>query len=219
MSQLIFKFPFTTKYYEQDFYVSENNFSAYQLIESWPNWPEKWVNIFGPNGCGKTHLANILKKKTTSSEIISAKNINNESITKYKKLNCLIIDDYNINIDEKIFYSLLNQSKQMDSFVVVNSIQPIKDLKLELNDLKSRATSFVNLKIDLPTDDLLKVVISKFFSDKQIDINPKISDYIIKNIDRSYEKVFKFMSEIDNLSLSSGRSININLIKKVLFNE
>ena len=71
----------------------------------------------------------------------------------------------------------------------------------------------------MPSDDILKVVISKFFSDKQIDINPKISDYIIKNIDRSYEKVFKFMSEIDNLSLSSGRSININLIKKVLFNE
>ena len=39
MSQLIFKFPFKTKYYEQDFYVSKNNFSVYKLIESWPNWP------------------------------------------------------------------------------------------------------------------------------------------------------------------------------------
>ena len=65
MSQLIFKFPFKTKYYEQDYYVSSNNFSAYRLIESWPNWPDKWVNIFGPKGCGKTHLTNILKKKIT----------------------------------------------------------------------------------------------------------------------------------------------------------
>ena len=63
MSQLIFKFPFKKKYYEQDFYVSKNNFSVYKLIESWPNWPGKWVNIFGPKGSGKTHLANILKKK------------------------------------------------------------------------------------------------------------------------------------------------------------
>ena len=62
MSQFIFKFPFKTKYYEQDYYVSSNNFSAYRLIESWPNWPDKWVNIFGPKGCGKTHLSNILKK-------------------------------------------------------------------------------------------------------------------------------------------------------------
>ena len=63
MQQLIFKFPFKTKYYDEDYYVSTNNFSAYKLIESWPNWPDKWVNIFGPSGCGKTHLSNILKKK------------------------------------------------------------------------------------------------------------------------------------------------------------
>ena len=61
MSQLTFTFPFKKKYYEQDFYVSSNNFSAYRLIENWPNWPGKWVNIYGPRGCGKTHLSNILK--------------------------------------------------------------------------------------------------------------------------------------------------------------
>ena len=47
MDQLIFKFPFSKKYYEQDFFVSSNNFSAYKLIESWPTWPGKWLNIFG----------------------------------------------------------------------------------------------------------------------------------------------------------------------------
>ena len=37
MGQLVFKFPFKTKYYEQDYYVSSNNFSAYRLIENWKN--------------------------------------------------------------------------------------------------------------------------------------------------------------------------------------
>ena len=219
MSQLVFKFPFKTKYYEEDYYVSSNNFSAYRLIESWPNWPDKWVNIFGPNGCGKTHLSNILKKKINSVEILDAKNVNNEIISKFEKLDCLIIDNYKKNIDENFFYSILNQSKQLDSYVVINSILPIKDIDFKLEDLKSRAKSFVNLGIDLPTDDLLRVIISKSFSDKQIDIKPNLSDYIVKNIERSYEKVFKFIKEIDDLSLSSGKSININLIKKVLMNE
>ena len=219
MSQLIFKFPFKAKYYEQDYYVSSNNFSAYRLIESWPNWPDKWVNIFGPKGCGKTHLSNILKKKINSVQILDASEIDNEIISKFEKLDCLIIENYAENIDEKIFYSILNQSKQIDSYVVVNSILPIKNTKFELKDLKSRAESFVNLGIELPTDDLLRVIISKSFSDKQIEITPKISEYIIKNIERSYEKVFKFIKEIDDLSLSSGKSININLIKKVLIDE
>ena len=219
MSQLVFKFPFKTKYYEQDYYVSSNNFSAYRLIESWPNWPSKWVNIFGPKGCGKTHLSNILKKKINLIHIMDAKKVDNETISKFEKLDCLIIDNYEKNIDEKIFYSLLNQSKQSDSYLLVNSILPLGNIKFDLKDLRSRTESFINLGIELPTDDLLRVIISKSFSDKQIEITPKISEYIIKNIERSYEKVFKFIKEIDDLSLSSGKSININLIKKVLNNE
>ena len=150
---------------------------------------------------------------------MDAKNIDNDTISKFGKLDCLIIDNYEKNIHEKIFYSILNQSKQSDNYVVINSILPIKDIRFELKDLQSRAESFMNLGIELPTDDLSRVIISKSFSDKQIEINPKISEYIIKNIERSYEKVFKFIKEIDDLSLSSGKSININLIKKVLSNE
>ena len=48
---------------KQDFFVSTNNFSAYKLIEEWPNWPGKWLNIFGSSGSGKTHLSKILEKK------------------------------------------------------------------------------------------------------------------------------------------------------------
>ena len=70
--------------------------------------------------------------------------------------------------------------------------------------------------IELPTDDLLKVIISKILSDNQINIDPKISDFIVKNVERSYEKMFKFLKDVDDLSLSTGKSININLIKKVL---
>ena len=98
--QLIFKFPFKKNYLSQDFYVSENNFSAFQLIENWPNWPSRLVNIFGPTGCGKTHLINILKSKIQS-KIISAKDVNSETLLKFKILECLIIDDFNNNIDEK----------------------------------------------------------------------------------------------------------------------
>ena len=43
MDQLTFKFPFSKKYYEQDYFVSHNNLSAFKLIDNWPNWPGKWL--------------------------------------------------------------------------------------------------------------------------------------------------------------------------------
>ena len=216
MEQLIFKFPFSKKYYERDFFVSNNNFSAYKLIESWPNWPGKWLNIFGDTGSGKTHLAKILEKKINRIKLIDAKNIDDKTIQSLNNIECLIIDNFDNNIEEKLFYSVLNQSNQFESFLLINSIKPIKEIHFNLRDLQSRINSFLYIGIELPTDDLLKVIISKTLSDKQITFNPKISNFIINNVERSYEKMFKFLKEVDEMSLSTGKSININLIKKVL---
>ena len=99
---------------------------------------------------------------------------------------------------------------------MINSVKPLKDFQFQTKDLKSRINSFLSIGIELPTDDLLKVIIMKSFSDKQVSLDPKLCDYIIKNVERSYEKMIKFLKDVDELSLSSGKSININLIKKVL---
>ena len=216
MSQLIFKFPFKTKYYEQDFYVSSNNFPAYKLIENWPNWPGKWLNVFGAAGSGKTHLSKILEKKIKKVKLIEADKIDDKIVDDLNNVDCLIIDSYQNNIDEKLFYSIINHSNQLDNYIVINTVPSIKELNFNLSDLQSRLNSFIFIGIELPTDDLLQVIISKSFSDRQINLNPNISEYIIKNIERSYEKMFKFLKDIDDLSLSTGKSININLIKKLL---
>tara|TARA_B100000963_G_scaffold101349_1_gene87668 strand:+ start:27266 stop:27946 length:681 start_codon:yes stop_codon:yes gene_type:complete len=216
MDQLTFKFPFSKKYYEQDFFVSNNNFSAFKLIDSWPHWPGNWLNIFGENGSGKTHLSKILEKKIDKIKLIDAKDINNNTIEDLNHIECLIIDAFNEDIDENLFYSILNQSKLLNNYILINSVDSIKNTNFKLNDLKSRINSFIFIGIELPTDDLLKVIITKSLSDKQIKVSPKLTDFIINNVDRSYEKMFKFLKDVDELSLSTGKSININLIKKVL---
>ena len=218
MSQLIFKFPFKTTYFEKDFFVSSNNFEAYKLIESWPKWPNKFINIFGPNGCGKTHLINILDKKIKLLTI-DANKFDDKINKLVENFDCIVIDNYEENINENLLYSFINQVLQFNKSVIINSSNSIKNLKIKLIDLKSRLDSFLEIKIDLPTDDLIRVIISKTFSDKQIDLNNKNLEFIIKNIERSYDKIFKFIKDIDNISLSTGKSININLIKKVLLNE
>ena len=215
MNQLTFKFPFKTNYFEEDFYVSTNNFEAYKLIETWPKWSSKFINIFGPSGCGKTHLSNIFKKKINSF-FIKAADLNNNSLPLIKLKECFIIDEYQNNVEEKLFYTILNQCHLSNQYIIINSTKPIKLFEIKLNDLKSRFGSFVNVGIDLPTDELIKVIISKNFSDKQVKIDSKSLEYILKNINRSYEGIFNLINKLDNLSLSTGKSININLIKTVL---
>ena len=192
MSQLTFKFPFKATYNEKDFYVSSSNFDVYKLIESWPNWPSKAMNIFGPHGCGKTHLGNILLGKIKLL-ILDANDFNENILNYLDNKDCLLIDNFSNNIDEKFLYTILNQITQTDKHILINSIKPIKNMSINLKDLKSRLDSFTSLGINLPTDDLLRVIITKSFSDKQIEVNIKLLEYILRNVDRSYEKIFKFV--------------------------
>ena len=182
--QLIFNFPFKKNYLKQDFYVSKNNFNAYKLIESWPKWPSRLINIFGPTGCGKTHLVNILKSKIQSI-IISSNKISDEILKIYKTKECLIIDDFENNIEEKTLYSIINQAYQDNKYLIISSSISIKKFETKLLDLKSRFSSFIDIGIDLPTDDLIRVILTKNFSDKQIQVSQKNIEYILKNIECS----------------------------------
>ena len=213
--QLFFNFPFKKNYLSQDFYVSENNYNAYKLIESWPNWTSRFVNIFGPKGCGKTHLINVLGNKMKGI-IIKSSEIDEKILNSYKLKECLIIDNFENNIDERLFYSIINMAVQDNKFLIVSSIKSIKKFQIKLKDLSSRFTSFIDIGFDLPADDLLRVILAKNFSDKQVEISTKNIEYILKNIDRSYENVNLFTSTLDSLSLTKGQPINLKLIKNVL---
>ena len=105
---------------------------------------------------------------------------------------------------------------QDNKYLIVSSLIPLKNFEIKLKDLRSRFTSFLEVGIDLPTDDLLRVILTKNFSDKQIEIPKKNIEFILKNIDRSYEKINLFTNLIDNLSLSKAKPINLSLIKNVL---
>ena len=97
-----------------------------------------------------------------------------------------------IKLMKKLLYSILNHSKQLDNFILVNSFKPISKFSFILKDLQSRIDSFINIGIDLPPDDLLHVIISKSFSEKQITISPRISDYIINNVEDHIQKCLNF---------------------------
>ena len=213
--QLLLKFPSRKGYSKEDFYVSSSNNEAFKLIESWPKWIKKAVNIFGPAGSGKTHLTSILKNKTSLITIESDK-LDDEIFFKFKLKEVLIIENLNENISENLLFSLYNVSLQDNKYLLITSKKPINKLNFKLVDLRSRLNSTTIIGIDLPSDELISVILSKNFSDRQIKVEKKHIDYIIKRIDRSYEKISQFISTIDKYSLKKSSPFSLKLIKEVL---
>ena len=213
--QLILKFPTHQAYKKEDFYVSPSNQEAYDFINSWPKWIKRIINIFGPSGSGKSHLVSILKSKT-SCLLIDSNELDEKTFLKFKTKEASIIENLDEKISEKLLFSLWNIALQDNKYLLITSRKPINSYKFKLNDLISRVNSSLIIGINLPSDDLISVILTKNFSDKQIKVEKKHIDYIIKRIDRSYEKISQFILTLDKYSLKKGSPFALKLIKEVL---
>ena len=120
-------------------------------------------------------------------------------------------------INENLFFTLCNIVEQDNKYLIVTSESSIVNIDFKLNDLKSRSKNFLLQNIDKPDDELLFALILKNLSDRQISIDKKLIDYIIKRIDRSYGKIVDFIYKIDEVSLKKKRSINLSTIKAVSY--
>jgi len=204
LNQLLLNFKHKQNFNYSDFYVSKSNYYAFQLIEKWPKWEKNILNIYGEKHSGKTHLANIFLNKNRGIKV-NEKEINNELFKKFKLFENIIIDNYDNKCDEKIMYSIFNLVDQDNKYLIINSINPINEINFKLNDLKSRSKNCLFAQIDYPDDELMFAIILKSFSDRQIQIDKKLIDFIIKRIDRSYGKIADFIYKVDELSLKKKR--------------
>ena len=215
LNQEIIKFDYDKNFRDDDFYVSKSNKHVYDLLNKWPKWEKNFLNISGENFSGKSHLVNIFLKKFKGIKIESNL-LDNDFLKKIKIYENIVLENLTQKIDEKLFFTLCNTIEQDNKYLIVTSNKSIIDLDFNLDDLKSRAKNFLLQNIEKPDDDLIFALILKNLSDRQISLDKKLIDYVIKRIDRSYGKIIDFIYKIDEVSLKKKKSIDFKTIKEVL---
>ena len=215
LNQLLLNFDYKQNFKDKDFYVSKSNYFAFNIINSWPKWEKNFLNVHGDKHSGKSHLINIFLKKFKGI-IIDANSFENKHLNMIKTFENIILENFTEKIDEKLIYSLFNTIDQDNKYLIINSLIPIEKMHFQLLDLRSRAKNCLIAHIEKPDDELMFALILKNLSDRQIVIDKKLIDYIIKRIDRSYGKIFEFIYKIDEVSLKKKKSIDFKIIKEVL---
>tara|TARA_B100001029_G_C15045507_1_gene446807 strand:- start:415 stop:1077 length:663 start_codon:yes stop_codon:yes gene_type:complete len=215
LNQLLLNFEHKQNFKDEDFYVSKSNYFAFNLINTWPKWEKNFLNICGDNYSGKSHLTNIFLKKFKGIKI-NAHLFKNENLREIKVHQNIILENFDKNIDEVLIYSLFNTIDHDNKYLIINSTIPINEINFKLDDLKSRTKNCLFAKIEKPDDELMFALILKNFSDRQIVIDKKLIDFVIKRIDRSYSKIYEFIYKIDELSLKRKKPIDFKTIKEAL---
>ena len=215
LNQLLLNFNYKQNFNYDDFYVSKSNYYAFEILEKWPKWEKNILNIYGEKFCGKSHLANIFCKKNNSKKI-EEKQLNDDILKELKLFEIIVLDNFENITEERILYALFNLIDSDNKYLLINSLAPINEIEFKLNDLKSRSKNCLFAKIDSPDDDLMFAIILKNLSDRQITIDKKLIDFIIKRIDRSYGKIADFIYKVDELSLKKKKAIDLKTIKEIL---
>jgi chromosomal replication initiation ATPase DnaA len=215
LNQLLLDFNYKQNFKDDDFYVGKSNYYTFELINKWPKWEKNFLNISGEKYSGKSHLVSIFLKKFNGIKIDSDF-LNNDNLRKIKPYQNVVLEDLSLGVNEKLIYTLFNIIDQDNKFLIITSTQPITKINFKLNDLRSRTKNCLVANIENPDDELMFALILKNLSDRQITLDKKLIDFIIKRIERSYGKIFEFIYKIDNISLKKKKPIDFKIINEAL---
>lgn len=208
-----------SSYQLDDFIISSSNKIAYDKIVAWQNsWGvdpyRSAILIHGPRSSGKTYLVKIWQNISCASYILPKPKII-ENIEKLLPLyNNFILEDIDKTWSEKELLHCFNLLNEHKKFILLTASSSFFNFKL--HDLISRLNSLLKIEIKSPDDQLLKLLLFKYFSNQSIILPPPILDFLITILPREFEQIMNCLIKINQETLVGKRKITIPMIKKIL---
>ncbi len=187
-------------YSRQNYIILDENKHIYNSVIEDLSW--KCLILFGPKSSGKTHLAHIWQSINDAIFI----NVNN-FVSEIRYSDAFILEDVQNIKDEAMLLHCYNYMKESDKRLLITSSISPKKLNFKLRDLSSRILSTISVKILPASEELLRIMLIKRFSDKQLKIDLKVINYILARIERSFYSIDKIIEKIDNESIGSNVTV------------
>ena len=200
----------------EDFLVSAANESALRTIERWPDWPHQAVVLCGPGQCGKSHLGQVWRLASGADRILAA-DLTEACVTRLAASGALLIENLEDGIgDERALFHLFNAARERGHSLLLTSRRPPAEMTIALPDLGSRLRAVPLVSIAAPDEALLKAVLVKHFSDRQLSVDPTVIAYLALRMERSMAMAEALVAAIDKRALASHRKVTRPLAGEVL---
>lgn len=214
--QLVLDLPHRSALDLEDFLVSQSNQAAIDLIDGEVAWPNGAALVVGPTGAGKSHLANVWRAKTQANRIVAVE-ASEDVVQAAAGGGRVIVEDLDGGVcDEAALFHLVNIARQGKAQVLFTSKLAPGELKIELPDLRSRVKALPMAVIEPPDEALLRAVLVKLFSDRQLVVEPGVIGYLIVRMERSMAAANAVVAEIDRLGLAMRRRVSKQLAQAAL---
>ncbi|MEM8644503.1 MAG: hypothetical protein AAGF09_06440 [Pseudomonadota bacterium] len=214
--QLAFDLPHRTALGAEDFLVSDCNLAAVRMVDAWPDWQPPVQALVGPPASGKTHLVRVWRERS-GAEALDPATMDVASLDGRAPGTSLAVEDADrAGFDAQTLFHLLNLAvEKRFSVLLTGRISPTR-WPFALPDLVSRLSALPVTEIGAPDEALLRTVMLKHFSDRQLTIEPRVLEFLAVRIDRSLEAAAAAVDAVDREALRSGRKISRQVVAEAL---
>jgi chromosomal replication initiation ATPase DnaA len=205
--QLPLDLPHSGEHGRATFLTGEANAAALALVDRWPDWPGNAALIWGPEGTGKTHLAEIWRHRSGAAIVAAADlaaALNAEILTPHG----LVVEAVDgPGVDASALFHCLNLARQGHGSLLLTSRTSGASLPFALPDLSSRIRALASAGLSEPDEDLLRRVLAKLFADRQLNADPQVLEFLLRRMERSLASANALVRELDRASLAEGKPI------------
>ncbi len=202
----------------EDFLVAPGNQDAVDWVDRWPEWPGCVLALFGPPGCGKSHLAQVFALRADA-RVLSGRDLTVEGVGALLSAHGAFVVEDGETCDDRALLHLFNAVRESRGALLLTGREPPARWSTGLADLKSRLASIPAVRIAAPDDAMMEAVLVKLFTDRQLVVGPDIIAYVVKRIDRSFAAARALVATADRESLAGKRPITVPLIKTLIGDE
>ena len=205
--QLVLDLDHSVSFAREDFLSGPSNIAALTLIERWPDWPSRMVALTGPEGSGKSHLAAIWADESGAREL-SAKFLSIADVPGTLATGALVVEDLEAeDLDEHALFHLINLAREEDAYVLLTSRNAVASLPVTIRDLASRLRALPAVMVTPPDDVLLRSLLIKLASDRQLALDESVINFLVNRIDRSFAAARNAIQTLDDEAMRRHRPV------------
>jgi chromosomal replication initiation ATPase DnaA len=216
--QIAFGFDHRPSLTDDDFLVTSANRDAVAWLDAWPNWPAPALVIYGPVGSGKSHLGQVFRARTQAIAI-SPKTLGAAGFADLlaNARECLI-DDADTIADTEALLHLYNAVAARGGHILMTARKAPAFWQITLLDLRSRLLSAPAAALGRPDDELIKAVLGKLFSDRQVRVDVDVVEYLARRMERSLTEAQRLVAAIDQAALAAHREVTVPFVRDLMLN-
>jgi len=205
--QLVLALGHAESFAREDFLSGPSNESALALIERWPDWPAQAMVLSGPEGSGKSHLAAIWAE-IAGARVLSGRLLGETDLPAAFATGALVVEDLSPNdLDERALFHLLNLAREEDAFVLFTARSAPAAFPVAIRDLASRLRALPVVTLAAPEDALLRALIVKLATDRQLAVDEALVNYLANRIERSFAAARAAVTNLDREAMRRQRPV------------